>query len=436
MNPEALASLAVLAEHLHSRRQSILDAWRGVVLEDPELQTPSRISVLHFEDIAPQILDNFEQRLRTADDQPKRNSEEESSLEHGAHRWQEGYSLREMVREWGHFQACVLEEIEQFGQTGDGLRPDVLPFARKLWLKVCTEGISSSVEEFDRLQRAEAEGVFQDLHQAIMDLESLDRQRAALWHEAAHDLRGNVGLVTTTTSLLTEAGVPDGLGGRALTLLQASVDSLQNLLEDLLSLARLEAGREALYLETFDAGAFLRHLCSTLEVLAKDKGLYLKTDGPPSFVVEGDSAKLQRILQNLILNALKYTRSGGIIIAWGPTRESDIERWRVRIWDTGPGMPAGPGGPLTAEVQQATSTARKVEDRAESEDVEPVPDVLASSLDAPPGPQRPGEGIGLLIVKRLCELLHAGLEISSRPGEGTVVQVVLPRDYGRPSPQG
>lgn len=430
MDLETLDSLAALAAHLHSRRQDILDAWRAVVLEDPELQTPSRVSVLHFEDIAPQILDQFEQRLRAADDQPKKQPERQKSVEHGAHRWQEGYSLREMVREWGHFQVCVLEEIERFGQTRTG----ALPFARKLWLTACTEGISSSVEEFDRLQQAEAEGVFQDLQRAVSDLQSLDRQRAALWHEAAHDLRGNVGLVTTTTSLLTEAGVPDGLGSRALTLLQASVDSLQKLLEDLLGLARLEAGREGLRLETFDAGAFLLDLCSTLEILAKDKGLYLKTDGPPSFAVEGDLAKLQRILQNLILNALKYTRSGGITVSWGPTRESDIERWLVRIWDTGPGMPAGPGGPLAAAVQQATVTAKEVEDRSDSSDIEPVPDVPA--LDERPGPQRPGEGIGLLIVKRLCEILHAALEVSSRPGEGTVFQIVLPRGYGRPSPRG
>ena len=431
MNPEALASLAVLAEHLHSRRQSILDAWRAVVLEDPELQTPSRVSVLHFEDIAPQILDDFEQRLRTADDQPKKRSEEKKSIEHGAHRWQEGYSLHEMVREWGHFQACVMEEIERYSQTRKGLQTGVLSFARKLWLQVCTEGICSSVEEFDRLQQAEAEGVFQDLQRALSEVQSLDRQRAAIWHEAAHDLRGNVGLVTTTTSLLTEDGVPDSLRARALTLLQANVDSLRKLLEELLGLARLEAGREDLRLETFDAGSFLRDLCSTLELLARDKGLYLKTDGPPSFVVEGDPAKLQRILQNLILNALKYTESGGIVIAWGPTRESDIDRWLIRIQDTGPGMPAGP---LTVEVQQATITAKKVEGRSDSTDVEPVPDVPSSAARS--GPQRLGEGIGLLIVKRLCELVHAGLEVSSRPGEGTVFQIVLPRNYGRPSPHG
>lgn len=425
-DPATFVQLAALAAHLHARRQAILDAWRAISLADPGLETPSNISVLHFEDIAPQILDNFERRLRTANASSSPSEEEEEAREHGAHRWQSGYSLREMVREWGHFQACVMDELEHYDNTR--ACPAVLPFARKLLMKMCSEGISASVEEFSRLQKTEAEGVFRDLQQAVTEVQSLERQRAALWHEAAHDLRGNVGLVTTTTSLLTEAGAPDAFRNKAFSLLQASVDSLQKLLEDLLGLARLEAGRESLHLESFDAGAFLQDLCSALEIQAHEKGLYLKAEGPSSLSVEGDPAKLQRILQNLLLNALKYTQSGGITISWGPTQESDIERWLIRVQDTGPGMPPGP---LATGLQQATANAKEVEERGDSPDVEPALEVFPSALEAGPGPQRPGEGIGLLIVKRLCELLQAGLEVSSEPGHGTVIQVALPRSYGQ-----
>jgi signal transduction histidine kinase len=427
--PETLAQLASLADSLHSRHQAILDTWRALVLTDLTLETASRVSILHFEDIAPQILDSFERRLRIASEAWTR-SEQEKSFEHGAHRWQEGYSLREMVREWGHFQACVMEELERAGRT-HGFSPDTLYFARRLWLRICTDGISNSVDEFNRLQKQEAESVMVDLQEAVAEVQNLDRQRAALWHEAAHDLRGNVGLVTSTTSLLTEAGVPDSMRAKAFTLLQASVSSLQHLLEDLLGLARLEAGREALHVQPFDGGELLRKTCESLEVVARDKGLYLKTHGPENLPVEGDPAKLHRILQNLILNALKYTESGGITIAWDLTQERDIDRWRVRIEDTGPGMPAGPGGALSAGLLEATKSAKEVEERADSKDVEPVPEVHTAALDAPPGPQKPGEGIGLLIVKRLCEILHAGLEVTSETGKGTVFQVVLPRRYGR-----
>ena len=428
-DPETYSELADLASYLSSRRQAILDGWRLAVLGDAGLETAAQISVLHFENLIPKILDKFEQRLRTASGRPPSPSEEQSSFEHGTHRWQEGYSIQEMVREWGHFQICVTDEIERYGLTRPEVPAHVPVFARRLWLMLCSEGISKSVEELNRLQRSEAEGVFQDLQQAVAELRDLDRQRAEIWHEAAHDLRGNVGLVTTTTSILTEEGVPDTLRTRAFTLLQSNVTSLQSLLEDLLSLARLEAGREELQLQTFDASALLQDQAATLELLAQEKGLYLQTDGPESLIVEGDPAKIRRILQNLSLNALKYTQHGGITLSWGTTRERDIERWLIRVRDTGPGMPFAPGGPFTAELREATRTAKKVETRSDSKDVEPVPFFPPASL--PEGFQRPGEGVGLLIVKRLCELLQATIEVASAPGAGTVFQVVLPRDYGR-----
>ncbi len=440
MNPqqpdlETLESLDALASFLRDRRESILEIWRAIVLADPRLETAANTSVVHFENIVPRIFDSFERALRLASDRPLSQSEREKFFEHGSHRWQQGYSLREVVIEWGHFQLCVLAEIERFGEQ-PGARHEAVAFARRLWLELCNEGIGDSVEQFTDLQQTEAEGLFLDLQRAVTDLRDLDRKRAEVWHEAAHDLRGNVSLVTSSAAILTEEEVPESLRARAFNLLQTSVTSLLGLLEDLLSLARLEAGRETLHLQPLDAGALLQRLCATLEPRAKEKGLSLRTEGPASLMVEGDTTKIQRIFQNLALNAVKYTEVGEITIGWGSTRESDTDRWRIWIRDTGPGMPANTlGGPLAEGLREATAAAKKTEIFSGSSDVEPVPPV-----DPSPPPvsfQQPGEGIGLLIVKRLCELLQASLEIASNPGQGTIVQVVLPGTYARPaSPAG
>jgi signal transduction histidine kinase len=435
MNPqpdlETLEHLDALASYLRSRREAVLEIWRAVVLADPKLETAANTSLVHFENIVPRIFDSFERALRLASDRPLSPSEMEKFSDHGSHRWQQGYSLREVVREWGHFQLCVLAEIERFGEQ-PGVRQDAVAFARRLWLELCNEGIADSIEQFIELQQTEAEGLFLDLQRAVTDLRDLDRKRAEVWHEAAHDLRGNVGLVTSSASILTEEEVPERLRARAFSLLQTSVGSLLELLEDLLSLARLEAGREKLQLQTLDAGALLQSLCATLEPRSAEKGLSLRTEGPERLMVEGDAAKIQRIFQNLALNALKYTEQGEITISWGPTQETDIDRWRFSIQDTGPGMPGTPGGPLAEGLREATEAAKKTEIFSESPDIEPVPPVDPSP---PPTPfQKPGEGVGLLIVKRLCELLQASLEIASTPGEGTVVQVVLPGRYVRTAP--
>jgi signal transduction histidine kinase len=435
MNPQdnlrTLEQLDALALYLRSRRSSILEIWRAVVLADAKLETAANVSLVHFENIVPRVLDGFERALRLASDRPLSQSEREKFSEHGSHRWQQGYSLREVVREWGHFQLCVLAEIEQFGETL--AEPSgTMSYARRLWLELCNEGIGDSVEQFTEHQKEEAEGLFLDLQRAVTGLRDLDRQRAEIWHEAAHDLRGNVSLVTSSAAILTEEEVPERLRAKAFRLLQTSVSSLLQLLEDLLSLARLEAGRDALNVQTFDAGALLQNLCATLEPRALQKGLSLRTEGPESLMVEGDRTKVQRIVQNLALNAIKYTDSGEIILGWGATEESDIDRWRLRIQDTGPGMSSSVRGPLAEGLREATGVAKMTEDLSDSPDLEPVPAFASPQEPQPSAFQRPGEGIGLLIVKRLCELLQAALEIVSEPGQGTIVQVVLPRSYTRP----
>lgn len=425
---QILAELEALADHLAGRREEVIAAWTAVVEADPELPTASSISLLHFRDLIPDVLESYEQRLRRGPGpQPPDEPEHQRIAEHGQHRWQQGYSLRELIREWGHLQLTLLEELERYGAAHPGLRPEVMPFARRLWVRRCGDGMTGSVEQYARLQRSEAQGVAHDLETALDHAKDLERRRAEAWYEAAHDLRGNVGLVTTSTSILTGDGVPEPLRAKALGTLQSSVSSLQRLLSDLMSLARLEAGREHRAVERFDAAVLLRELAATLLPLAHERGLELHADGPEGLIVEGDPVKVWRIVQNLALNALKYTRNGRVTITWDETRENDIERWRIRIEDTGPGFYV-PGSPIAERLREATASGLKVEREAAPDEVEPIPG-SGSTPALPPASQPPGEGIGLSIVKRLCELLEAGLEVSSEVGKGTIFQVVLPRRY-------
>jgi signal transduction histidine kinase len=304
--------------------------------------------------------------------------------------------------------------------------------ARRLWAEVCGEGISESVAQYAKLQQAEAEGHLLDLQQALGQLKELDRRRAESWHEAAHDLRGNVGLVTTTTSILADPKAPEPLRAKAVAILQSSVSSLHQLLQDLMSLARLEAGREHRVVAPFDAAALFRNLGESLQPLAQERGLFLEVGGPEPFPVEGDATKVQRIVQNLALNALGYTVQGGVRLAWAESRESDVERWLIRIEDTGPGLHFAPGSPMVRNLKEGTDLAREVEEDAPpGAPVEPVAGSSSSPAlpEVPPAYRPPGEGIGLSIVKRLCELLEAGLEVSTEAGKGTTFQVSLPRRY-------
>jgi signal transduction histidine kinase len=423
--------LNALAAYLERRQEAILQAWEEKLREDPEMPTAGTLSSNHLRDLVPMILERLGQRLRVVPD----GAEKELS-EHGIHRWQQSYSLRELAVEWGHLQRIVAAEIDNFAMAHSELDPRQISRGRQIWLELCGEGIAETVTKFHEAHQAEATGLLHDLQSGLEHARLLERERGQAWHEAAHDLRGNVGVVTSAAALLTEKDVPEPLRVKAVSILQSNVTFLMNLLEDLLALARLEAGREQRNLSTFDAAARLRELCAALEPVAEERGLFLRTEGPESLTVEGDPAKVQRIVQNLTLNALNYTREGGVIVAWAQTRERDVDRWLIRVQDTGPGLHIGPGAPIVEHLEEATTSALKVEDRDSTSGVEPV--VVAASaayatggVTPAPAVQRQGEGIGLSIVKRLCELLDAGLEIASTEA-GTVFQVVLPCRYDTP----
>src|SRR6185369_8982861 len=160
------------------------------------------------------------------------------------------------------------------------------------------------------------------------------------------------------------------------------------------------------------------------------RGLFLKTDGPQSLVVEGDRVKMCRIAQNLLLNALHYTKHGGVKVNW-EDGEPPGERWALCVQDTGPGLGTDVSAPLSVALDAATRDTQKIEQRAaldgsgeEGSDQAPT---LASRSS--PDAYGPGEGIGLAIVKRLCELLDASLELQTKPGSGTTFRVTFPSAY-------
>jgi signal transduction histidine kinase len=314
-----------------------------------------------------------------------------------------------------------------------------MSLARRTWAEMCSEGVRESTAKYFQLQQIEATGHVRDLEQALEQVRELERQRAELWRQAAHDLRGNLGVVSNVTAGLTLQGVPDHLRDNFLRMLKKNVSSLHSLLDDVMDLARLQAGHEQRQVKSFDAAVVLREFCERMQPLAEERGLYLKAEGPATLLVEGDAVKTQRITQNLLINALKYTPHGGVTVSWGDSRKNDANRWMLCVEDTGPGFHAGPGAPMASALEEATEEARHVEESARqrsegSAGSEPDPPT-AAPVDHRPVHQERGEGIGLSIVKRLCELLDASVEMESSPGEGTILRIVFPRRYESAEPK-
>jgi signal transduction histidine kinase len=327
---------------------------------------------------------------------------------------------------------CVAAELERYAAAHPSLEPIVMPTARQVWAQLCADGVTGSATQYGRLQQTESAGHVNDLEQALAALHTMEHSRAEAWRTAAHDLRGSVTVVKGAATLLNTSGSallePERV--EVADMLSKSVASLHDMLNDLLSLARLDAGHEQREITTFDAAILLRDFCTASQAAATDRGLFLKMDGPSALPVEGDKPKVLRILQNLLLNAVKYTQRGGVSVTWGLDKGRDTDRWTFSVRDTGPGIDENYAAPLAQELHNATEVANdaKEESTDRRRDIAPAT-TLPSASEALTQSQQPGEGVGLSIVKRLCELLDAGLELATKPGQGSTFRVILPRRY-------
>ncbi|MEA2416058.1 MAG: hypothetical protein QOI58_2715 [Thermoanaerobaculia bacterium] len=430
---DAATQLTELAFELLERREAILDAWRAAGDTGPG-NIASSLSRAQFNDHIPAVLDCLAATLRSWPEEQDAEAvklQADRVCEHGLQRWQQGYPLRELIAEWGHLQVAVVDELERYAEEHRALDPSVMPTARRVWAQLCAGGVTQSATQYWRLQQAESAGHVNDLEKALSALHAIEQSRAEAWRTAAHDLRGSVTVVKGAATLLNESDATQPeLRGEVADMLSKSVSSLHDMLNDLLSLARLEAGHEQRELTTFDAAALLRDFCAASQSAAADRGLYLKMDGPESMPVQGDRTKILRIVQNLLLNAVKYTQRGGVTVTWGLDQGRDTDRWTFSVQDTGPGIDENHSAPLAQELLSATEASDEARDASTDRrrDI-PAAATLPSASEALPQSQQPGEGVGLSIVKRLCELLDAGLELATKPGQGTTIRVILPRSY-------
>ena len=420
------AGREILGRHFRAAVPKLLADWRSAVAADPMLTANRSLPRQQLVDHLPGWLESFAVLLGAPPGELAADAAEKSDAEaHGVQRWQQGYDLHEVTREWGCLHRCLVAEVESFVAAHPELPAEVAREARVKLAAQISEAVSLSAEKYFRLERVAAAGSVRDLERALADVRELERKRAELWQQAAHDLRGNLGVVSNVAQGLEFQNLPADRRGDFLALLRHNVTALRHLLDDVTELARLQAGEETRRVATFDAAELLQRLASDVRPYAESRGLYVATTGPDELEVEGDPIKVRRIAQNLLLNALKYTTSGGVTIEWDDGTSSDRYRWHFQVQDTGPGFHAGPGAPIVDALQPAGADHGGAG--------APEADSEARASDGRPVEQAQGEGIGLAIVKRLCDLLDAAIEIESSAELGTRVRVQLPRRYPLPA---
>ena len=210
---------------------------------------------------------------------------------------------------------------------------------------------------------------------------------------ASHDLRQPLHALGLFVSALAQSDAarrePDLVGH-----IRASTDSLQDLLDAILDVSRLDGGHVVPRIGPVALGPVLERIRRDLSLIAEHKGLRLRVR-TTDLQVSSDAEMIQRILLNLVGNALRYTRSGGVLVT---CRRRDGEAL-VEVWDTGSGIPEDAREEIFEEYTQLENPER---DRAK------------------------GLGLGLAICRRLADLMSAPIGVRSRPGRGSVFWIRLP----------
>lgn len=223
--------------------------------------------------------------------------------------------------------------------------------------------------------------------------ETANRAKTRFLASANHDLRQPVhALSLMTYAAKDELSTPRGQ--KLYDSMNRTVRSLSQLLESLLDLSRLDAGAMSVQREDVNLGPLGGQLLTEFLPLAQRKDLRLGV-GPFDYCVNTDIALVERILRNLLSNAVRYTQNGGVLI--GCRRRGDTVL--VEVWDTGIGIDSTDSGKVFREFYQGNNPEH---DRTQ------------------------GLGLGLSICKRIADLLDHEFTYESKPSIGSVFRLELP----------
>ncbi|MDX8451364.1 hybrid sensor histidine kinase/response regulator [Mesorhizobium sp. VK9D] len=244
------------------------------------------------------------------------------------------------------------------------------------------------------LRRLEQSNI--DLSAAKENAELANLSKTRFLAAASHDVLQPLNAAHLSVSALAEVQISDE-GRKLVRQVERSLETMEDLLRTLLDISKLDAGVVQPEAGDVSLEALFSSLRSDFLPEAEKKGLSLKFR-PVNVVVRSDRTLLRRILQNILSNALRYTRSGGVLV--GTRHRGDTIR--IDVADTGCGIPEDQREAVFEEFHRGTST-------------------LADA-----GLAGAGLGLGLAIVRRMAAALGHPVTFSSKVGRGTIFHIDVP----------
>ncbi|MFH2140456.1 MAG: ATP-binding protein [Pseudomonadota bacterium] len=237
---------------------------------------------------------------------------------------------------------------------------------------------------------------------ALNAAEAANRAKSVFLASMSHELRTPLNAVLGFSSLMRRDAKLSTEQRNTLDIINRSGAHLLTLINDVLEMAKIEAGRVQIENTSFDLGIMVRDVTDMMHMRAEEKGLRMLIDQSSDFprYIKCDEARLRQVLINLIGNAIKFTEQGGVTIRFGMKPHDTPPHLLIEVEDSGPG--------ISAEDQKKLFQ----------------PFVQLGKL---PGDNK-GTGLGLTITRQFVELMGGVISVDSAPGKGSTFRVELSVD--------
>ena len=239
-----------------------------------------------------------------------------------------------------------------------------------------------------------------DLVLARNAAEAANQAKSAFLANMSHELRTPLNAILGFSTMLhADPALPEKLR-QNIDIINRSGEHLLTLINDVLEMSKIEAGRVQLEHVAFDLGSMIRDVTDMMQIRAQEKGLQLLLDQSSRFprYIVGDEARMRQILINLMGNAIKFTQQGGVTLRLG-TKKNKISHLRIEVEDSGPG--------ISPEDQ---------------------PHIFKPFIQLNDSGTNKGTGLGLSITRQFIEMMGGTISLQSSIGKGSIFKVELPLD--------